>query len=74
MDRVEIKHQKNGDTVHLLNGWLHNTLGPAVRKNDGSCEWYLDGLRHSEDEWKIIMKSRNKIKEIEIEKFKPKLK
>jgi hypothetical protein len=32
-------------------GMLHNELGPALVTHDGICEWWINGLEYTFDEW-----------------------
>ena len=49
------------------NGVLHRTDGPAVEYADGSREWWLDGVRHTEDAWRAATQPAVEMTVAEIE-------
>ena len=38
-----------------LNGKLHRTDGHAIKRADGSTEWYLNGIRYDKKEWEDLV-------------------
>jgi hypothetical protein len=32
-------------------GMIHNESGPALITHDGICEWWIDGIQYSFDDW-----------------------
>jgi hypothetical protein len=43
------KQYSNRIEYHNEQGKLHREDGPAIERNDGDKEWYINGLRHRED-------------------------
>jgi len=42
---------ENGAVLWYETDCLHRTDGPAVEWADGSCFWFLHGIRYSFSEW-----------------------
>jgi hypothetical protein len=38
--------QKDGSKQWFKKGWTHRENGPAIERNDGGIEWYLEGSRY----------------------------
>lgn len=41
-----------GSKIWKLNGDLHRTDGPAVERNDGYKEYWIQGKQYTEEEYK----------------------
>jgi hypothetical protein len=39
-----------------VNGKLHRENGPAIENSDGHKDWYFDGKKYCEEEYKRIIK------------------
>ena len=50
----------DGTIMHTFNGKLHNWEGPALlpQGNSRKREYYLNGIKMSELEWKAALKGR----------------
>ena len=61
-DSMKTKCYKSPDgTVrYIFNGKLHNWDGPALvpKGNKKQAEYYLNGIQHSEREWKLRLRDR----------------
>lgn len=57
-----VKVSDNGSKLWFLNGKRHREDGPAIEWFDGTQEWYLNGVKLTEEEFN----ARNKVKEVTI--------
>jgi len=64
MNKEYKKSQKvttaDGTIMYTFDGKLHNWEGPALipQGNNKKREYYLNGIKMSEAEWKVILKGR----------------
>ncbi len=40
-----------GTKVWTKNGQMHRENGPAVEYNNGDCEWFINGIGYTQEEW-----------------------
>lgn len=48
----------DGTVAYVWNGKLHNWKGAALINPDGTKEYYLHGIKTSEDDWKSAIKEQ----------------
>lgn len=53
----EVIRYKN-KTVFKKNGMLHNLTGAAIRHNNGDEEYYINGVKLTDDEWNMKMRKK----------------
>ena len=62
---VERHGYKLTDHFNDNNGLIHCEYGPAIKWNDGSVEWWLNGVKYSFSKWcNITNKSKEEIFEL----------
>ena len=54
--KVEFKNgryvDKNGDICWYKEGLFYRENGPTIERDDGSKEWFLNGIEYTEEEYK----------------------